>query len=104
MMTRNNISETELKVWKYHHNLVCHYVHMINRSFGPIILVAICHEFMIFITTFYELVIAVQQSNNLFAVSIYGAMVARELFFLPTLIWTSYTIQLEVILGNINIA
>ncbi len=96
MMTHNSINGIELNVWKHQHNLVCYYVHLINRSFGPIILVAICHEFMTFITTFYELILAVQQSNS-FALLIYGGIFARELFFLSIFIWTSYCLELEVL-------
>lgn len=91
----SRISEIELNAWKHHHNLVSRFVHMINRCFGPIILVAISHEFISFITIFYELVLAIKHSN-ICAISIYGGMFTRELFFLSVYIWASYTLQLEV--------
>lgn len=106
MINRKQIKETcannndemtmdELKSWKHQLSLVSRFVHMVNRYFGPVIVIAISHEFTTFIITFYNLVLAVQRSETTNA-SIYGAMVTRELFFLSVLTWTSYVLQLEV--------
>lgn len=92
----SRISKIELNAWKHNHNLVSRFVHKISRCFGPIILVAVCHEFISFITISYELGLAAQRSN-ICAISIYSGMLARELLFLSVYIWTSYTLEFEVI-------
>lgn len=94
-VNHNEMAMDELKLWKHQLSLVSRFVHMVNRYFGPVIVIAISHEFITFIITFYELVLAVQRSEVKQA-SIYGAMVGRELFFLSVLTWTSYVLQLEV--------
>jgi len=90
------LSEVELKTWKYHHCLVTHYTSIMNRYFGPIILIAICHAFVVVITTSYQLVMAIENAN-LICMTIFGSIVVRELVFLFFLIWEAYILQLEVI-------
>lgn len=90
------LSEVVLKTWLYNHCLVTQYTSILNRYFGPIILIAICHAFVIVITTSYQLVMAIE-NTNLICMTIFGSIVLRELVFLSFLIWEAYVLQSEVI-------
>ena len=59
-LSYSNITEAEkqIKEWKRNHEIICAYVHQLNRSFGPILFVKICCIFVsIVIQCFYVFIV-----------------------------------------------
>lgn len=90
------LKEIELKAWKHQHVLVAHSEHLINRYFGSVVLVSICHEFVILITASYQLILAVQASKQP-CTTIFSLILIREFFFLSVFVLMSYALALEVL-------
>lgn len=89
----------ELLVWKNHHAMVCHLVSLINRCFGSVVLISICHGFLIFIANFYQFVVAFEDSNWSSGVS-YLLVFLQQVILLSIIIVVSTKLQREVIKRN----
>lgn len=85
----------ELLVWKNHHAMIHGLVLLINRCFGPVVLVSICHGFLAFITTFYQFVSAAERNVAISGVP-YLVSFIKQVFFLSIIIVVSYRLQSEV--------
>lgn len=96
----NAIRLEELKVWKSNHACVCRMVHWINQCFGLIILIAVSHGFLAFITNAYQFFARVigldQEDDQQFSGLFFLLLVIQEVAFLSILICTSHNLTSQV--------
>jgi len=89
------ILNVRLEKWRRNHTLACQLTEMINTCFGLVMVITVINVFVSFITTTFEIVNCIQESDTI--PFMYVFIFAKKSCLLTIIIYEPYRLQAEVI-------
>ena len=96
----NRILNIRLEKWRRNHTLVCRLIEMINKCFGLVMVITVVNVFISFITTTFEIVNCIQESDTI--PFMFVSIFLKKSCLLTISIYEPYRLQAEVLLLGYN--
>nr|CAH0103455.1 unnamed protein product [Daphnia galeata] len=90
----NRILNIRLEKWRRNHTLVCRLIEMINKCFGLVMVITVVNVFISFITTTFEIVNCIQESDTI--PFMFVSIFLKKSCLLTISIYEPYRLQAEV--------
>ncbi|EFX71548.1 hypothetical protein DAPPUDRAFT_327106 [Daphnia pulex] len=90
----SRILNLRLEKWRRNHTLACQLIEMINKCFGLVMVITVVNVFVSFITTTFEIVNCIQESDTIPVMFVF--IFAKKSCLLTIIIYEPYRLQAEV--------
>lgn len=95
----NRILNVRMEKWRRNHTLICQLIEMINKCFGLVMVITVVNVFVSFITTTFEIVNCIQESDTI--PFMFVSIFLKKSCLLTIIIYEPYRLQAEVLLGSL---
>ena len=90
----SRILNVRLEKWRRNHTLACQLIEMINKCFGLVMVITVINVFVSFITTTFEIVSCIQESDTIPFLFVF--IFVKKSCLLTIIIYEPYRLQAEV--------